>query len=246
LSIEHGLVVRLSTRLAVLGRSVVVVGVVGAGTQTAFADVVSETRTVSNQAVSPFFPYEELGQYTFPQWSPTVQFAQFDPALGTLAGVTITVQTGMSNIVLLTGENPGHWPFAPGTCEYTTEWRASITAPGSTVIAPDHRLASGQIHDTLGRFATYSYTVPPTGPSGPSSYTVDAADFSIYAGTVTIPFVLAFDAEFIRTRVYQCSVRNRVFSSATLTVEYEYTPVPSPGAAAALSLGGLLAARRRR
>ncbi len=177
----------------------------------------------------------------------TIDFAPFDPALGNLERVTITVQTGMTNLVRLTGDNPQHNPFALAMCDYTTQWRDSITAPGSTVIAPDHRLASGRIVDPdLGRGATAAYTVAPTGPAPAAMYTVDAADFSIYTGPGPIPFALTFDAELILGSVYQCSVQNVVTSRATLTVESEYTLVPSPSVAASLVLGGLLATRRRR
>ncbi len=216
------------------------------GARIVTADILSETQSVSNSAISPFFLPPEGGQYTFAQWSPSVSFAQFDPSLGSLVSVTIAVQTGMTNILMLTGDNPAHTPEAFGQCTYSLEWLATITPPGSTAVAADHRPATGTIGDMLGRGVTSLYAVPPTGNSDLSMYTVDPADFSIYSGTGTIPFALTFDADFRCNDLFQCSVRDRVLSRATLTVEYEYTPVPSPGAAVPWILAGLSAAHRRR
>jgi len=214
--------------------------------ESALADVLSETQTVSNAATTPWFNTPEGGQHTFAQWNPTVTFAQFDPSLGTLVGVTITVQTGMTNLLNLIGYNPQQNPTAFGACTYSLEWSASITPPGTTVIPEDHRLRSETFGTTLGLFVQSTFTRPPSGNSVPSTYTVAPADFSLYSGTGTAPFSLTFDAGFDCTSLLNCSAMVRLTSRATITVEYEYTPVPSPAAAATLLLGGVAASRRRR
>lgn len=212
----------------------------------ASAEVVTQTQTVSNMALSPWITASDGGQHTFAQWNPTVDFAPFDTSLGSLTGVTITVQTGMGNLLRLLGENPQQNPTAYGYCTYSLEWSASITPPGTTVIATDHRLAAETFGATLVLNGTSLFTRPPTGPSGLSTYSVDPVDFSLYSGPGAASFALSFDAEFICTELFNCNASVRVTSQATLTLDYEYTPVPTPGPVAALVIGGLLSARRRR
>ncbi|MCE7973741.1 MAG: choice-of-anchor E domain-containing protein [Leptolyngbya sp. PLA1] len=212
----------------------------------ASAEVFTQTQTVSNMELSPWITASDGGQHTFAQWNPTVDFARFDTSLGSLTGVTITVQTGMGNLLQLIGENPQHNPTAFGYCAYSLEWSASITPPGTTVVATDHRLADETFGATLVRHGTSVFSRPPSGPSGLSTYNVDPVDFSLYSGPGAASFALSFDADFNCTELFNCSAAVRLTSRATLTVDYEFTPVPAPGPVAALVIGGLLSARRRR
>ncbi len=212
----------------------------------ASAEVVTVSDSVSNLATSPSFQTAEGGHYDFAAWTPTLNLAQFDPSLGQLVGITVTIQTGLTNHLLLTGYTPQHLPQAYGACTFQLDWTCSISAPGAMVIPPDSRSGSGTLSGMLGYSQTSVFAAAPSGLSGPASYAVDAADFSLYTGMGTIPFELAVGAHFSCSNLLNCFVRDRILSNATVTIDYEYAPVPSPAVAAPLLLGGLCALRRRR
>ncbi|MFO0782543.1 MAG: choice-of-anchor E domain-containing protein [Phycisphaerales bacterium] len=127
----------------------------------ASAEVVTVGDSVSNLATSPFFQTAEGGQYDFAAWTPTLNLAQFDPSLGQLVGITVTIQTGLTNHLLLTGYTPQHLPQAYGACSFQLDWTCSISAPGAMVILPDSRSGSGTLSGMLGYSQTSVFAAAP-------------------------------------------------------------------------------------
>ena len=127
----------------------------------ASAEVVRVSESVSNLATSPSFQTAEGDQYGFAAWTPTLNLAQFDPSLGQLVGITVTIQTGLANHLLLTGYTPQHLPQAYGACTFQLDWTCSISAPGAMVIPPDSRSGSGTVSAMLGYSQTSVFAAAP-------------------------------------------------------------------------------------
>jgi len=127
----------------------------------AATDVVTVSETVSNIATSPSFQTAQGGQHDFATRASTLNLARFDPSLGQLVGITVTITTGLTNQLLLTGYTPQHLPQSYGACSFELDWTCSLTAPGGLVIAPDVRSGNGTVHGVLGYSQTSIFPSPP-------------------------------------------------------------------------------------
>lgn len=176
-------------------------------------------------------------------------FNQFNPALGALDSVSVSVSYDFSHTATVTFTTPGTFTTS------ATNNDLSITLPNNQVIAsatsPDYS------QTTTFDSSTMTLNTPVTLPSvtnpgsvGPVSLT-SAADLALFtgSGTISLPVQASSLATF--------TINNgngggfvTTQAGATVTISYTYTPdpVPEPSSVVLLGLGGcgLLWFRRRR
>lgn len=171
----------------------------------------------------------------------TIQVPRFDPSLGTLNSVAITVNPEISGTIEGTATGPANSPNG-WVVEFAGNLR--LTGPGFN---PVTRSAS---------FGTRSGTVFQPGTPifqffGPSvrSITVDASDsLASYTGTGTTSLSLSwpeFDPLLFFSRSGRLDRTTRDLGSQEGLVTYNFTSVPEPTAAGVLGIVGLFAIRRR-
>ncbi|TVQ64078.1 MAG: choice-of-anchor E domain-containing protein [Phycisphaerales bacterium] len=182
-------------------------------------------------------------------WTETLQLPQFDPSLGTLTGITLSIDGSFAGEFAFENASNGELQVL----NISRKWLISV----EPVDGPT-RAALLQIEDEWTRgplvLAPFDGTFDFDGPSGNTDVFTGAAsgsvsifDFSVYTGLDTVGFILDHDAPFAFDTIGG-SYGFGAFSTAgaTLTVTYDYF-IPAPGSLAAmLLLGGLTTARRRR
>lgn len=174
--------------------------------------------------------------------STTVSLQQFDPALGTLTGVTFTLAD--TTVITLAYENATNPAGSYGSSETVTtdlDDGATTLATSSTSATWSSSLSTfdGAVDFSGTSGATLSGTFSGTG-TGSGSLTA-------YLGTGSSTFTLNRVA--IQTGVNMPFViNNAAASSYTATVTYSYTPIPEPALAGlfGIALGATGLRRRRR
>ncbi len=151
--------------------------------------------------------------------SGTIKVSQFDPALGRLCGITVTVR-GEASTQFLGVINPRPWPTGINA-NMRVFWR--VTPPGGGAIEPQcffnktTRLAAGRTTVQMS-YATLSAS---------ESGSLPSTAFARYVGTssVTIPFRITFAMEATSSG----GSMNWQFAPTTkcdVTVAYSYTTTP--------------------
>ncbi len=186
----------------------------------------------------------------------TQNFAQFDPALGTLTGVTVTASASQGPLSMRFTWN-GLNPSPTGRVfRYALDYTGSIMQGTNTITS-----GANQVFNPYGPLSGYGSIVAPAGyatgqsiiysdPSWGLSFAnvvnVLPGNFTPYVGVGTVPFDVRLENFYGVSVPGGWGLQLTTNGQSSITVEYTYTPIPTPGAAAVLGLGGLLAARRRR
>lgn len=186
----------------------------------------------------------------------TQNFAQFDPALGTLTGVTVTASASQGPLSMRFTWN------GPGTSDSRRAFRYALDYTGS-IKQGTNTIASGakQVFNPFGSSAGYGsiaapggyaagqsiiYSDPSWGLSIANVVNVLPGNFAPYIGVGTVPFDVRLENFYAISTPAGWSSQLTTNGQSSITVEYTYTPIPEPSAAALLGFGGLLTLRRRR
>lgn len=212
----------------------------------AIVGIVLLAASLANAAVVTYGPVSSGNQAQGESWSVDLQLNQFDPSLGTLDKVILTLDAGQSADVTIENDST------------TSGVNVTVTLNGTvTGTAPNSLVAISSIigNKTSGSLAATDGT-PGSGPDyedlGTISDTTQATDeitsnFSPYIGTGT--FTVTIDGvggwSFSGTNDATLKVSDFVgYGDASVT--YEYT-VPEPATMGLMGLGGLgMLLRRRR
>lgn len=163
---------------------------------------------------------------TFPQltnWSLTNSVPQFDPAIGTLTNVTISVAVNASTQLRVENRDTTAWP---------TYAAAEVTATGtvagysaSTTLTNSHTTTLSAYDGVLDYGGTSGFNVTVVGADSGSAF---PASFTPFIGTGTVPLIAAATA----VGVYEGSGDYRFIvntrASAIVTVTYEFSLPPCP------------------
>lgn len=175
-----------------------------------------------------------------------LSFTRFNPALGTLTGVTITASAHVGpTTAVMTWNGPGLSPAV--TFGFLAEYAAEITQGAVSIVnktastpyftSPLSKgLKPGESHIYINSMDRLS-----------ANETVHPVDFTPYTGTGSVDFNVKLTVPRVGVSVpenYSFTVATRY--DANVTVEYTYTAIPGPGAAGLLGVAGLMASRRRR
>ncbi len=193
--------------------------------------------------------YDDMLEWTTANFDETLSVSQFDPALGTLTLVTLTVT--LDHLSVAEGELLNE-EFS-GTYTYTLNWDVSLSGLGSTLL---------QLADSAGGGGTldpFDGTQDNLGPSGfsagyPSNdlamlfYGPLDSGFSDFLGTGTVDLNLSAvgSATFSGT-VFPFEATQVTQAAGTVEVCYDYIPIPEPVGLMMLASGlPLVIVRRRR
>ncbi len=217
---------KMMTAVALVG-----MGVVGASAQ---ADLAS----VSYSASVPV---------TGSDWTEMLSLPRFDPSLGDLESVTLSVEGSFAGSFDF--ENMSNGLFQ--VFDQSRKWNVRVLWE-ETRATELLSIQDEWTRDVL-ELAPFDGTIDFAGPSGNSdSFTGSASDsvsllnLTDFIGGGSVSFTIDHDAPFSFNTVGGSYVFG-AFSTAgvTLTITYDYI-IPAPGSFAALVFGGLAAARRRR
>jgi PEP-CTERM motif len=210
-----------SRRLLAVAAFIGVAGLLSAGA--ARADMVTYTTTIPLQtAPAPF-------SYGFTE-------SQFNPALGTLTGVSIALDSTIT---------PGVNVFGVGTLPnpYTAAMATDMvvltapTADGNITQSASTGSYSGTITANYPTITTYFASSPTTANN---TATVLAANFPTYVGLGLLNFTFASGVSSDSISGTNVFVGGAETASATATVTYTYTPAaPEPGSLGLLAIGGI-------
>ena len=160
---------------------------------------------------------------TLTDWSSTLSFAQFNPALGTLNSVTLDFSSTLNTT--LTINNSGSLP-SDGSA--WTRLRVTVQDGGLNLTAPEITLLSPEFVFSIGAGqSTSSGLLTTTGTRG-DTYTL-AAVLAEFTGTGNISLPASTKTRTVLDYEGGNSLASQVsFASLTGTVTYNYTPVPEP------------------
>lgn len=166
--------------------------------------------------------------------SVSVSAGRFDPALGTLTGVTIDLASDFrSGVVFYHSFLELDFAWTPRNY-VVAEVLGLANAPD---VAVDRTLPVQSYHG----FPWGSLWSPAAADVGATSHVAPAGDLAQYAGTTPFSVLLTIEDRGVYTSSSPLAYINDkyVISDATLTVTYAYVPVPEP-ASVVLALAGAL------
>lgn len=174
----------------------------------AFAATVTHTATV--------FP-------TGTDWRVTNSVPQFDPALGTLTNVTISVAVNASTQLRVENRDTAAWPTYAASDVTATGTVAGYSA--STTLTNSHTTTLSAYDGVLDYGGTSGFNVTVVGAD--SGFAVPAS-FTPFIGTGTVPLIAAATAvgAYEGSGDYRFIVNTR--ASAVVTVTYEFAPPVCP------------------
>ena len=180
---------------------------------------------------------------TLTDWTGTLSFPQFNPALGTLLSVQLDFSSTLTTTLTITN-NSGS--ASSGTAK--TELQVTVQDGGSNLTAPELDLLSPIYSYSLA--AGQGSTSGLLSKSGSSSdlYTLGAV-LTEFTGVGNISLNASTFTQTLLANTGGNTAANQVSNGdLTGTVTYNYTAVPEPStyALAIAGLMGLLAVRRRR
>jgi len=167
----------------------------------------------------------------------TIQLPQFDPVLGTLTGVTLTVSGTIQYLLDVFNTGPGVF---------------SATVHESLLFRTTPLMSVGTFTGTIPLnqlIFTYS---PAVLPVGPLTETFGPNLVGVFIGTGTVPFDLSLPAVTVDQSSGATVLNVLAFSAASgnVTADYMFTPatttIPEPGSFGILAISLLILATRRR
>lgn len=188
-------------------------------------------------------------------------FNQFDPNLGTLTGVNITLSYTASHTVSMSFVNSSTIMVktAPVAIELDRSVGGALLTASVPSVTYSQQGTVGQTYSTSAPVGSQFYLtpvgVPHNTPNTPQTGSTSIAlssssDLALFTGTGTIglPASAAAGIATITSDSGNGSGSVQTFAGVTVTVQYTYAPVPEPSSVALLGLGGggLLLIRRTR
>lgn len=182
-------------------------------------------------------------------WTQTFAVTQFDPALGTLNSVSITVDADLSQTLMFENFNgPGSITFSAGAsttgCAYVVKYTAGATLVSADIVnTPTYAFSAYDGVMDFGGTSGHTDVVVLSGVN--SAMYVDGATLAAFSGLGTV----SIDATATGRSAYSFTGGNGAVgvmtsAGADVTVVYDYEPIPEP-ATMALLVGGLALLRRR-
>jgi len=191
---------------------------------------------------------------TLTDWTHTLAFPKFNPALGTLTQIELNITGGLSTTITVTNNAASS---SNGTAK--TELALLVQDPsnllfGNTIPYVTPPFPTTPLLDILS--PAYAYNLAPGGfiTSGTLTNTLSADNFYT-ASNILTAFTgsgnILLSAETLTGTVLANNGGNTIAgqvttASATGTITYTYTPIPEPSALALMGIGGLAFWRRRK
>jgi hypothetical protein len=183
--------------------------------------------------------------------SATTDLPQFNPALGTLTGVQVTLDfsvTPFANILNITGGSQNFTPADWGSSGYTPSlntWTVSLGSDSWNVIPPT--VTTGPIYGTGQSVPSFNTLELVGGTSAPADLTAASGlDFAAYTGAGNLVFGTAGTGNYAGSGLgFAFGGGGNLTGTASVTYTY-VVPVPEPATLAFLSLGGLALILRKR
>lgn len=202
------------------------------------------TALMSSAAFAATLEYSDSVALQLTNFSDTASVAQFDPTLGTLNSVMVTLEGVVNGSAR--GENIGPSPVQIGLNLSATVSAALGATTLVTVIPTANQVFNASAFDgTLDFGGTSGATYDPLSGSETDSVTLtDAGDLAAFLGNGTIDFTVAATGSSFATGGGNVVTAFNTNAGGTVTVKYDYTelaPIPLP-AGGVLLLGGLFAA----
>ena len=177
-------------------------------------------------------------------WSGSLAFPEFNPALGTLQSVTLNLSYSFSTTLTVSNGSPDG---SSGTVK--TEVQITLQDGGGNLNAPEIDANSPAFAYTLGAGQSLtSGLLTKSGNDGGNTYTLPAvlAEFT-GPGTIVLP-ASTFTQTLLANTGGNTSASQITDASLTGTVTYEYLVVPEPTTIALVGVGllGALTIRRRK
>lgn len=172
---------------------------------------------------------------TLTDWSSSLAFPKFNPALGSLTAVQIDLSGSMRTVLTVTNNGLSS---SSGTAK--TELQMTVQDSGSNLIDPTIDMFSSNFNYTnLGAGQSVTSGILTKNGSSSDIYTLAAvlAEFT-GPGTITLP-AFTFTQTWLTNTGGNTSASQVTNASLTGSVTYSYD-VPEPATVALLSLGGLL------
>jgi hypothetical protein len=181
-------------------------------------------------------------------WNKTVSVSQFNPSLGTLDSVLISLQGTVAGSAKFESRDHG-----PTTVTMSLQAQVTLSWPNQNnlVVAlplvqtvdnvtvfdgtTDFGGSSGRTYDNLSGSKTESALLSPPTPT----------DLAVFLGTGTVTLPVKAEAQSFGTGAGNLIQWFMTDAGADVTVTYDYR-VPEPAAGALIGLGGLALIRRRR
>lgn len=162
---------------------------------------------------------------TLTDWSATNAVPQFDPALGTLTNVTVTVAANVQSTFYVENRDRRAWDTT-ATAHATVS--ASVeTLSASTLIEPTHTQNLSAFDGVTDFGGTSGFTVSKSSFGTGSNSTSTIAPF-IGVGTVPLIATAVANASYTGSGTYNFGVATS--ASALVTVTYEFAPPACPPA----------------
>jgi hypothetical protein len=166
---------------------------------------------------------------TLTDWTGTLEFPQFDPSLGTLISVELTISGAISTDITVTNSAT---TGSDGTVK--TECLFTVQDSGNNLVAPQLDLLS----------PVFSYSLVPGGSISSGTLTKSGSDTQTYTSPVVLSEFTGLGSITLNASTFtQTLLANTggntaagqvTTGSVTGTVTYNFTPVPEPSTLAML------------
>lgn len=160
---------------------------------------------------------------TLTDWSLTNSVPQFDPALGTLTNVTVTVAANVQSTFFTENRDRRAWDTT--TTSHATVSASVDTLSASTLIEPTHTQNLTAFDGVIDFAGTSGFTASESGTGTGSNSTSVVAPF-IGVGTVSLTASSVATASYNGSGFYRFVVNTS--ASALVTVTYEFAPPVCP------------------